>query len=225
MAEAEDPALYVAFDMTYGWEFHHLLNELAQGKRPTSDIDAYLAKQAATYPATAFRMYFTSNHDENSWNGTEFERMGQNHQAAFVLSTTMSESMPLLYTGQEASLHKRLRFFEKDTVDWNGPSLASFYATTIALKHRNTALWNGAWGGAQSHLATDGGDRVYAFSRTRGKNIVVVMVNFGDSPRTVSYSAFGTPGPYMDWYAHTQAALGRDGTVDVPAHGYRVLVR
>src|SRR5258706_828445 len=225
LAEAEDPALYVAFDMTYGWEFHHLLNELAQGKRPTSDIDADLVKQAATYPATAFRMYFTSNHDENSWNGTEFERMGENHQAAFVLSATMSESMPLLYTGQEASLHKRLRFFEKDTVDWNGPSLASFYSTTIALKHRNGALWNGAWGGVQSHLATDGGDRVYAFSRTRGKNTVVVMVNFGDSPRTVSYTAFGAPGSYTDWYAHTQATRGRDGKVDVPAHGYRVLVR
>lgn len=225
LAEAEDPALYVAFDMTYGWQFHHLLNELAQGKRPTSDIDAYLAQQAARYPSNAYRMYFTSNHDENSWNGSEFERMGANHQAAFVLSSTMSESMPLLYTGQEASLNKRLRFFEKDTVDWNGPSLGSFYASTIDLKHRNAALWNGAWGGPQSRLTTDGGDRVYAFSRTRGLNTVVVFVNFGDSQRAVSYRAFDAPGSYMDWYTHAQASLGADGRLDVPAHGYRVLVR
>src|SRR5260221_13731406 len=108
-------------------------------------------------------MYFTSNHDENSWNGTEFERMGENHQAAFVLSATMSESMPLLYTGQEASLHKRLRFFEKDTVDWNGPSLASLYSSTIALMHRNGALWKVSWGGVKTHLETVSGDRDIAF--------------------------------------------------------------
>ena len=114
-------------------------------------------------------MYFTSNHDENSWNGTEFERMGANHLPAFVLSATAQNSMPLLYTGQEVSLKKRLRFFEKDTVDWSGPSLASFYRAMFDLKHPQPALANGAWGGAQTALETDGGDRVYAFTRTRGR--------------------------------------------------------
>src|SRR5205823_12823730 len=124
---------------------------------------------------------FTSNHDENSWSGTEFERMGINHMPAFVLAATLQGSLPLLYTGQEVSLQKRLRFFEKDTVDWNGPSLAPFYRAMFDLKHRNPALWNGNWGGDERKLATTGSDRVYAFTRTRGENTVLVAVNFSDA--------------------------------------------
>jgi glycosidase len=123
LAEAESPSMHATFDMTYGWELHHLLNDIAQGKKGTSALDAYFAKQERTYPPDAYRMYFTSNHDENSWSGTEFERMGANHLVAFVVSATAESSMPLLYTGQEVSMRKRLRFFDKDTVDWSGPSL------------------------------------------------------------------------------------------------------
>jgi glycosidase len=224
LAEAEAPEMHASFDMTYGWELHHLMNEIAQGKKPTSELDAYFARQARAYPPGAYRMYFTSNHDENSWQGTEFERMGDNHLAAFVLSATVQNSMPLLYTGQEASLRKRLRFFEKDTVDWSGPSLADFYRAMFELKERNEALWNGALGGAQERLRTDG-DRVYAFTRTRGENSVVVAVNFGDAPVSAVYSGLPHPGEYTDWFAKSKVALPAGGQLDIPAHGYRVLVR
>jgi hypothetical protein len=170
-------------------------------------------------------MYFTSNHDENSWNGTEFERMGKNHQPSFVLAATLQQSLPLLYTGQEASLSKRLRFFEKDTVDWKGPSLASFYRAMFDLKHANHALWNGAEGGDQLRLQTTGGDRVYAFTRARGANTVLVAVNFGSAPARASFRALSRPGNYMDWFTKSRLSLGTAGTLDIPANGYRVLVR
>src|SRR5215212_5807091 len=102
--------------------------------------------------------------------------MGPNHLPAFVLAATAQNGMPLLYTGQEASMRKRLRFFDKDTVDWNGPSLAGFYATMFALKHEQAALANGPWGGPQTALATSGGDHVYAYTRTQGANTVLVAV-------------------------------------------------
>ena len=225
LAEAEGPELHKNFDMTYGWEFHHLLNELTQGKKPTSQLDTYFAKEARTYPRNAYRMYFTSNHDENSWNGSEFERMGVNHLPAYILSATVTESMPLLYSGQEASMHKRLRFFEKDTVDWQGASLAEFYHRVFALKHSQAALSNGSAGGAQSKLQSNAGDSVYAFSRTRGRNTVLVAVNFGNASATVTYDNFGRAGAYRDWFAGKSVTLPASGTLDVPAHGYRVLVR
>ena len=225
LAEAEGPKYHSAFDATYGWEFHHLLNEIAQGKKPTSDLDGYLARDRATYPRDADRMYFTSNHDENSWNGSELERMGQNHLPAFVLAATLQHSLPLLYTGQEASLSKRLRFFEKDTVDWRGQSLASFYRAVFDLKHANHALWNGAEGGDQLRLQTNGGDRIYAFTRTRGANTVLVAVNFGAGPARVSFRGLSHPGDYTDWFAKSRATLGASGTLDIPANGYRVLVQ
>jgi glycosidase len=224
LAEAEGPQFYPAFDATYGWELHHLLNEVAQGKRPTTDLDAYLSRSRANYPATAYRMYFTSNHDENSWNGTEFERMGANYKTAFVLAATFEESFPLLYTGQEASLSKRLRFFDKDTVDWRGPSLASFYGSIFGLKHENQALWNGAYGGRQTTLTTDGGDRVYAYTRTKESNTVLVALNFGDVAAHLTIRNLTPSGSYTDWFTKAKASPS-SGTLDVPAHGYRVLVR
>jgi alpha-amylase len=225
LAEAESPALGVAFDMSYGWELHHLLNDLAQGKKSTAELDAYLQRQKRAYRGNDFRMYFTSNHDENSWNGTEFERMGANHLAAFVLSATVRASMPLLYTGQEASFARRLRFFEKDTVDWSGPSLESFYRSMFALKHTQEALWNGAWGGAQTALKTDGGNRVYAYTRARGASSVLVAVNFGDAASSAGYQGLSQPGEYTDWFTKAAVSLAAAGRLDIPAHGYRVLVR
>ncbi|MDB4909102.1 MAG: alpha amylase catalytic region [Gemmatimonadetes bacterium] len=225
LAEAEGPQFHSAFDMTYGWEFHHMLNEISKGNMPTSEIDAYLARQATAYPADAYRMYFTSNHDENSWNGTEFERMGANHVPSFILAATLRNSMPLIYTGQEASFNRRLRFFDKDTVDFTGASLANWYTSVMALKHGNAALANGSAGGAELPLATNGGTRVYAFTRSAGSNTVLVMVNFGDASKSVSYSALSAPGTYRDWFSSGAVSLGASGLVDVPAHGYRVLVK
>ncbi|MDB4951394.1 MAG: alpha amylase catalytic region [Gemmatimonadetes bacterium] len=225
LAEAESVLTHRAFDATYGWELHHLLNDIAQGKKPTSTLDAYFARQRTQFPRTALRMYFTTNHDENSWNGTEFERMGANHLPSFVVAATVEGSFPLLYTGQEVSMSKRLRFFEKDTVDWSGPSLAPFYTAMFDLKHRSPALANGPWGAPQTALRTDGGDRVYAFTRTLGSNTVLVAVNFGDAPVHASYMALGQPGAYTDWFAKTPVTLAAAGSIDIPAHGYRVLVR
>ncbi|MEX2154704.1 MAG: alpha-amylase family glycosyl hydrolase, partial [Gemmatimonadaceae bacterium] len=236
LAEAEDPKLHQWFDMTYGWEFHHTLNDITKGQKSTTVLDEYFEKQARTYPADAFRMYFTSNHDENSWQGTEFERMGANHLAAFVLAATIQNGMPLLYTGQEVSMNKRLRFFEKDTVDWKGQSLAGFYRRLFELKESQPALANGASGGTQSridikltnvkdHLRDD--SRIYAFGRVKDSNVVVVVVNFGDQLASLSVPDTKWAGNYRDMFNRSNPAmLGvQGGYLRVPAHGYRVLVR
>ena len=225
LAESEDPRLHAAFDMTYGWEFHHLLNDIAQGKKTTAALDSYFARQDSLFGRDSYRMYFTSDHDENSWNGSEFERMGANHIPAFVLSATVKNSMPLLYTGQEVSVKKRLRFFEKDTVNWSGPSLASFYHALFDLKHHEEALANSAWGGMQRRLATAGGERVYAFTRTRDASTVLTAVNFGDTLVNAAYQGLTQPGEYTDWFSKANAILAARGTVMIPAHGFRVLVR
>ena len=47
-----------------------------------------------------FRMRFTTNHDENSWNGTEFERLGD-AASTFAALTFLIPGMPLIYSGQE----------------------------------------------------------------------------------------------------------------------------
>jgi glycosidase len=224
LAEAEDPRLHEWFDMTYAWEFHHLLNEIARGKKPVTALDAYFAKQDSLYPVDAYRMTFTSNHDENSWQGTEFERMGANHLPAFIVAATAERSFPLLYSGQEAGLNKRLRFFEKDTIAWNQLPFAQFYQAMFELKATQPALRNGALGGEQVALAHDGGDRVYAYTRTAGANTVAVFVNFGDAAREVTYNGLARTGRYRDWFDRSTISLDASGKVMVPANSFRILV-
>ncbi len=183
LAEAEQVDLhYKAFDMTYGWNFHHLMNEVAQGKKTVEAFDEYFKKDSTVYPADAIRMYFTSNHDENTWNGTVFERMGDAYPAMAVLSFTIP-GMPLIYSGQEAGLNKRLAFFEKDLIDWKGgKDLQPFYTQLIKLKKEHPALWNGAEGGSMLRIKSSSDDKIFAFIRKKGDDELIAVFNF--SPET-----------------------------------------
>jgi len=127
-------------------------------------------------------MRFTTNHDENSWSGSDKELYGPAFKAMAVLAATLP-GMPLIYGGQESGLDKRIAFFEKDPIAWKNYQYAPFYAGLLALKHDNPALWNGQYGGAVQVLGT-GNDKVFAFRRTQGANTVTVAVNLsGDAQR------------------------------------------
>lgn len=182
LAEWDEPEMHEAgFDMTYGWEFHHLLNDIAKGDKNADSLAAYLEEDAERYDSTAFRMYFTSNHDENSWNGTVFERMGDAYEALAVLTATVP-AMPLIYSGQEAGLDKRLPFFDKDSINWEKLPYEHFYKKLLTLKHENKALWNGQFGGKLERInKVHNTENIFAFSRERDGNEVVVISNLSDT--------------------------------------------
>mgnify|MGYP002622288292 FL=1 len=184
LAEAERENLanpLETFDANYAWELHHLLNGLAQGSKSVADLKDYIARDAARFPKEAFRLTFTSNHDENSWSGTEFEREGAAANACAVLCFTLPNSQPLIYTGQEIGLSRRLEFFEKDPItDWSANEYTTFWKKLVDLKHGNPALAAGERGGALAYL--DAPDGVIAFSRTADSNKVIVAANFGLAP-------------------------------------------
>ena len=117
LAEGEESWLHEAgFTTTYAWKLHHLLNDLAQGKADADSLVRYLQWNQDNYPSGCRRLGFTSNHDENSWSGTEFERMGEAWYAMTVLAWTLPQMQPLLYTGQEVGCNHRFAFFEKDAI-------------------------------------------------------------------------------------------------------------
>ena len=201
LAECETPEIHdTAFDMSYSWDFYHLMNDIAGGKGTANQIDTLLKKEVAHYNPDAYRMRFTSNHDENSWSGTEYERMGDAARAMAVLTFTFP-GMPLVYSGQEAAFNKRLRFFDKDTINWNGFILRDFYSTLIRMKKENTALWNGEQGTVLTKIQTNNDHHVYAFLRGTEGNQVLVMLNLTSQPQELKVKEIQLPGTFMNVFS------------------------
>ena len=175
LAEGEEPLLHSlsGFNSSYSWELHHMMNSIARGEQNIPELLAYLEKDAARQPADAFRLMFTSNHDENSWAGTEFERMGDAAKVMAVLTFTLPNGQPLIYTGQEMGWNKRFEFFQKDPVPaWEKNEYFDFYKELIAIRHANPALAAGVNGGAFEVVSTD--DSTLVFTRTLPTNKVTV---------------------------------------------------
>lgn len=177
LAEGENPNLHTlsGFNASYSWELHHLMNAMAQGRKNVNDLLEYLKKDSKVFPSDAFRLMFTSNHDENSWAGTEFERMGDAVKVMALLTFTLPKGQPLLYTGQEIGWNKRFEFFEKDNIPaWTENSYTDFYKWLIRLRHDNPALSAGEKGGVFEVVSAE--DDTLVFTRTLPENKVTVSV-------------------------------------------------
>ena len=189
LAEGEHAELHKdSFDASYAWELHHLLNAIARGEKGVAELKEYIAKDAATHPKEAFRLMFTSNHDENSWAGTEFERMGDAVKAMAVLTFTLPNGQPLIYTGQEMGWNKRFEFFEKDHIPaWEQNEYTTFYKELIALRHDNPVLSAGGERGGAIQYIESVPETVFAFERKceECNNRVAVYVNFSAEPTIV----------------------------------------
>jgi glycosidase len=177
-----------AFDMYYGWEFHHLMNAVAKQEKGIEDLWAYFAKADTVYPASAIRMNFTSNHDENSWAGTEFERMGQKAAKAMAMFTYIAPGMPLTYTGQEFANVRRLRFFDKDTLEYDpANTFEDFYKMANTMRADNPALFSNELGGKLERIEMpEGIEKIFACRRAVEGNEVYAFFNFSNESRVVS---------------------------------------
>ena len=178
IGEIEEPTDFLekGFDMNYAWEMHHLMNSIAQGKDSVNKLVKYYNKEWSVYPNNVYRLQFLTNHDENSWAGTIDSLMGD-AQKAFATLIFTAQGVPLIYSGQEVCLNKKLKFFVRDTIKWDTCSLTEFYRTLISLKHNNKALWNGDSGGPMVKIKTNNDNKIFAFYREKGENRVVVLLN------------------------------------------------
>lgn len=175
LAEAEKPELHTEaqFEAAYAWRLHHIFGEIAKGRAGVKELEAVIDAQETEFPASTGMLSFTSNHDENSWSGTEFERLGDAWKVMAVLCYTLPKSQPLIYTGQEVGWDKRFAFFEKDrTPDWTPNEYTAFYREMNKLYHDNPALYWGPEAGEFAVVSDD--DSTLVFTRTRGSNKVTV---------------------------------------------------
>ncbi|QIX60293.1 alpha-amylase [Hymenobacter sp. BT18] len=208
-----------AFNMTFGLRLHYLLDHIAEDKNALSDIDIYLAAERAKYPPSVYLMHFTSNHDVNSWDGTEYERLGP-MALPFAVLTVLLPGMPLVYTGQEAALNKRLAFFDRDPVDWQEYPLQDFYTRLLQLKRRHPALRNGD--PTSRFLRLETAPELYGFLRRKDAAAVLCVVNAAPAERTLVLPELAA-GTWLDVFSEQQLELRAGDVVAIPAQGWRVL--
>lgn len=225
LAEAEDPMHHIAsFDASYSWELMNTLEDIARGKKPVKALDDVLQTDRLTFPAKAYRLRFVTNHDENSWNGSEFERLGHAADACAVLSYTLP-GMPLMYSGQEAELNRKLAFFDKDCIEWNTFRKELFFTKLNRLKHDLSCLHNGSHGGEMIRLETRD-ERLFAFIRYKYDEVVVVLLNITNSTVNTDVSLpVRFTGLYHNYFDGYNIPLESRNAFSVAAGGYKVFIR
>ena len=211
-----------AFDMIYAWSWYEALLNLAQGKADVGALNNYYAWDEGFYPRDSFRMTFLSNHDKNSWDGTEFEQFGDALPAAMALSV-VGNGLPLIYNGQEAGNTKRLQFFEKDPIVWREHPNGELYRKLFALKHAHPALWNGAWGALMVQVPNDAG--CFSFVRRNDRDRVFAVFNFSQEAKVVHFSGGPFPGAYTEFLSGEKVTLDDTTRLHLGPWEYRVFVQ
>ncbi|MBK5719944.1 alpha-amylase [Dysgonomonas sp. Marseille-P4677] len=202
LAESENyDLLEHAFDANYSWELMHMMADVNKGVKTAEDIISYIQKLDTIMCPDAYKMNFLTNHDENSWNGTEYERYGKCTDAFAVLTYTLN-GMPMIYTGQEVGMKKRLSFFEKDMVpSWTTNATTTFYKKLNELKHTHPALRAGEIGGKLRFYTSSAGKELLIFSRESAGKEIMVMLNLSGKRITYTSNDALNRSDYTDYFS------------------------
>ncbi|GAC1443743.1 MAG: alpha-amylase family glycosyl hydrolase [Sediminibacterium sp.] len=227
LAESDSAWLHqVGFDATYTWPDFNMMKLIAAGKRNASSMDSVINRTDTTFPSNALRLYFTSNHDENSWNQADFATMpGDSHAPFAVLTQTIKRAVPLIYSGQEEPVLRAIRFFDKDTMAFGKYARADFYRKLLLMHQLHPAL---AANAAFTKLLTDKDQAIYAFYRKSGPDFVVVILNLSKETQHVKIT-----GTIVDELLKEPVVNLQDGSgsrqlplaYDLAPWGYRVIMK
>ncbi len=222
LAEAEnaDQLNNGYFHSGYAWTLFHTMNAIAKGEKNARSIDEWVNNERSKYKQGSL-MHFITNHDENSWSGTEFERMGIAAKSFAILAMTF-DGIPLIYSGQEIPLVKRLQFFEKDPIAWGEFKDQEFYSKLCRLKSQEEAMWNEPYGARSVKIADS--DNVFAYKREQGNSKVVVILNLNSQIQKVKFSE-DIVGMFEIFQGTAAANINAGAELTLGPWEYRVLIK
>ena len=184
---AEGDSAYLpksGFDAVYPWHMFHAMEKVAAGKRPATALDSVRTGWQRMYPKGTIELYFTSNHDENSWNKADYGTFaGAKHAPFAVFTQTMADAVPLIYSGQEEPVLRPIKFFDRDPMTFGKYERAKFYSTLLDLRQRNPALA----ADASFRKVSVGDERaVYAYVREKAGHKVLVILNLSNAAQSIA---------------------------------------
>ena len=194
-SQGHNDLLESAFVADYNWALLHLMEDLNVSTKDRTNFIETSVRQGMTYPKGTFPLNFITNHDENTWNGTEYSRLDNSVSAMAALSFVYP-GIPLIYSGQEVGNKKQIAFFDKDLIPGltKANSTSLFYSKLITLKNQNSALWNDA--PATLNPLDSNNPEVISFSRTQGKNKVIFLMNISTIKQKVAVKLGALKGKY-----------------------------
>ncbi|MEO5650735.1 MAG: alpha-amylase family glycosyl hydrolase [Ginsengibacter sp.] len=220
LGECEDPEYHKVFDATYTWRWMHASEEFYQKKMNLQSLLTVLYKSVTEFPCNAFRTYFTSNHDENSWNGTEYEKYGDAAKLFAVFSCTWN-GIPMIYSGQELPNKKRLKFFEKEVIEWQDRfELHNFYKILLTLKSNNKSLRAGDSNVLTEIISHPDDHQVFSYLRKHNKDQVLVVLNC--SEEGINFQVRNVKGVFRNVFGGEDINFDNNNNVYVEAWGYLV---
>ena len=220
LAEGEQPWLHAAgFNTTYEWKMMRMMGDVYNGKKSLVQLDSLLNSDMSAYPGNSSRMFFTTNHDENSWNGTEFEKYGDAYKTFAVFTQTIYHSIPLIYNGQEVPNKKRLKFFVKDTISWNQYAMAPFYTTLLALRKTNPAL---AVDASYKKLTSSNDAAIFAYLRQDKVHKVAIILNLSGKPQKITIKDKSLLGIPQDIFSRLNEKIEDKHLFELAPWGYLV---
>ena len=225
LAEADvldHPEYLQVFDAAYAWSWMHKTKDFYNQQADIHVLKDILKKHDSVCGNESISLWFTSNHDENSWNGTEYEKYGNMASLLNVFSFTWN-GMPLIYSGQELPNLKRLEFFEKDVIGWNGVyQLHDFYKTLNELNKNNKALM-AADESVSTYLAEiEESANVIAYQRKNNSDEILVLLNFSNENVNVEFEMETLSGMYKNIFTLEENEFSTRVKLTLPAYGYLV---
>ncbi|MES1219275.1 MAG: alpha-amylase family glycosyl hydrolase [Bacteroidota bacterium] len=220
--ELDHPEYGEAFDASYTWTWMHKTEDFFK-QHLSLDILYSVLKKYDAIGDSSMRAWFTTNHDENSWNGTEYEKYGQMAKTLAVFSATWN-GIPLIYSGQELPMHQRLKFFDKDIIPWTGKyELNDFYKTLFDLHSNNPALRAGDPHAQTLHISTNDNEHVFAYLRKNGDKEVLVILNLsGESKPHLKINDSKVTGNYKNVFTGTTDNFSTEKILPLNAWDYLV---
>ena len=221
LAEAWEPELLKdgLFDMAYGWDRHHTMNHIAKGEKNATEWDNNYKKDKERYEANDILMTFVTNHDENSWNGTLKERMGDAAEAMTALSY-VAPGMPLIYSGQEYDLDHRLLFFEKDQIPHTKGKMWPILEKLGKLKNTSSALNGGKEPATYSRLKNKN-ENILAFKRSKNGSTITYVANLSSSEQTMDIEL---KGKYLDYMVNKVVEYKLGNSIVLKPWEYKILI-
>lgn len=220
-----------AFDITYSWNVYDILEPLVKGTQRPAALNTILRQEALQYPLGSLRMRFNTNHDKNAWENPAVTKFGASSLPLTVVLVATIPGVPLIYNGEEVANDRKLGLFEKVAIDWSRPrEIGDLYKSLFRLRREHPALTRGG----MTSIPTSLDDKVYAFSRSQGKDLVLVALNFSAEEQLVTleipeeqFSAPGSP-LLMNNAFHPDTLIltpGQPFQLNLKPHGYAVFVR